>query len=221
MRLPRFAQTAKNLLWGHWLVRIFFFAWALIAGYDTFSGVLGQITPWSPWPIRQLFGLAMTTGSHLLPWWGWLLVLQGLVLFAIIDYLSRLPVRTVAAEAPEIEPPAPQPSEEEREAARVAAAEKRRAIFKEWSKASSFEIQQAAFLWTGRIPAALFVIAPDDVRAVSERLIAAVHDGTLESDAQPKVIGKGFFLVSEKTRVKRDALIQWATSQNEIPSFLR
>lgn len=65
-------------------IRVAFFAWALVTGYDTLSSQLELPT------IRKLFGMSGT----LLPWWGWLLVLQAIIVLALFEYVRRnLPLR--------------------------------------------------------------------------------------------------------------------------------
>ncbi len=62
-----------------WIVRVPLGIWATVASYDGISNQMG-------WPkIPELWGM---TGSPL-PWWGWLLVAQGILVLALFEYVRR------------------------------------------------------------------------------------------------------------------------------------
>lgn len=62
-----------------WFVRILLSLWGVTAGYDGVSNQFGLQK------IPKVWGM---TGS-LLPWWGWLLVLQAIFVFALFEYVRR------------------------------------------------------------------------------------------------------------------------------------
>jgi len=74
--------------------------WALTASYDTFSGVVSQLSPKTQIPA---LGPLLVGSSHLLPWWGWLLVLQTLIILSLAEYvvhhMERLEVAMAALPA--------------------------------------------------------------------------------------------------------------------------
>lgn len=45
MALRQRLRAAKEILWGHWWFRIALALWALVSGYDTFSGAISQVVP--------------------------------------------------------------------------------------------------------------------------------------------------------------------------------
>lgn len=62
------------------IVRFLFLFWFLFTGYDTVSGQL-------EWPIvRKLWGVS----GSLLPWWGWLLILQAIFVYALFEYMRKV-----------------------------------------------------------------------------------------------------------------------------------
>lgn len=63
------------------LVRYASLAIAAVAGYDAASNQFGLPT------IRTVWGVS----GSLLPWWGWLLALQAVFVYALFDYVRRLP----------------------------------------------------------------------------------------------------------------------------------
>lgn len=79
-------QAAYEVLLGQWWARIVLGLWALVCGYDTFSGAFEQIVP--GYELRSLGSIAMG-GSHLLPWWSWLMVLQAILTMVLLEYLVR------------------------------------------------------------------------------------------------------------------------------------
>jgi len=110
-------SAAKEVLWGQWWFRIALAIWFLVSGYDTFSGAFSQIIP--GYELVTLGSLVMG-GSHVLPWWGWLLILQGLLWAALAEYVARHipslraasaePERKIAPAAAVVAAPAPEPT---------------------------------------------------------------------------------------------------------------
>lgn len=86
MDLRARVRAAREMLWGQWWFRIMFVIWAGVSGYDTFSGVISQIIP--KYELVPL-GPLLVGGSHLLPWWGWLLILQGMLWASLAEYVLR------------------------------------------------------------------------------------------------------------------------------------
>lgn len=77
----------KELVWGQVWVRVLLAAWTVAASYDALNGVVSQILP-GTWELPELGQLFMT-GSALLPWWGWLLILQAILTASVIEFVVR------------------------------------------------------------------------------------------------------------------------------------
>lgn len=78
-RLTTFIHLAKPpaIRWSLWVL-------AVLGGYDLFCNQFGLPT------ARSLWGM---TGS-LLPWWGWLLIAHAIGVYALFEYVRRLPLGT-------------------------------------------------------------------------------------------------------------------------------
>jgi hypothetical protein len=63
------------------VVRIGLVLFSVLAAYDTLANQLELPT------ARRWWGIS----GSLLPWWGWLLILQGIFVYALFDYVRRLP----------------------------------------------------------------------------------------------------------------------------------
>jgi len=89
------------------IVRAGLILWILFSGYDTVSSQLELPT------VRALLGMS----GSLLPWWGWLLVLQAILGYALFEYVRR----NIASPtpAPESGPPALPDNEMESRLARL------------------------------------------------------------------------------------------------------
>lgn len=74
-RSIQFAKDLAKPAFIRWALII----WALISAYDTLSSQLELPT------IRKILGLS----GALMPWWGWLLVLQAILSIALFDYVRR------------------------------------------------------------------------------------------------------------------------------------
>lgn len=61
------------------LVRVLLLFWLIFTGYDVISGQLELPT------VRKLWGMS----GSLLPWWGWLLILQAIFVYALFEYVRR------------------------------------------------------------------------------------------------------------------------------------
>ncbi|MEA3064300.1 MAG: hypothetical protein QOJ27_739 [Sphingomonadales bacterium] len=71
--------STLRALWAPKLVRIALLLVATVAGYDSFSSQFGFPT------LGRLLGVS----GSLLPWWGWLLVVQGVFVYALFEYVRR------------------------------------------------------------------------------------------------------------------------------------
>lgn len=72
------------------LVRVVLGLWAGLAGYDVLSSQFELPT------IRAVWGMS----GNLLPWLGWLLILQAIFVYALFEYVRRSPQSTGAESAP-------------------------------------------------------------------------------------------------------------------------
>lgn len=98
-------KAAREILWGHWWFRIALIIWAVFSGYDTFSGVVSQAFP--AFELNPL-GTLIVGASRLLPWWGWLVILQALLVCSVVEYVLRHVKRLEDAQAtPSASPAAP------------------------------------------------------------------------------------------------------------------
>ena len=79
-------QAAREIVWGHRWFRAALAVWFFVSGYDTFSGAISQLLP--TYELIPL-GSLLVGGAHLLPWWGWMLVLQGLLFASLVEYVIR------------------------------------------------------------------------------------------------------------------------------------
>jgi hypothetical protein len=79
-------KNAVVVLWRPWWVRIVVPLLAALGAYDLF---LSQFIP-EQWAERvpRLYDIAVMSGG-LLPWWGWLLLFQAVILASAIDYMVR------------------------------------------------------------------------------------------------------------------------------------
>jgi hypothetical protein len=98
---------------------------------------------------------------------------------------------------------------------------RRTAPMVQWSKATSYELGDAASLWVDQLPPRALEQRSAEAEAVLGRLQGAIMDNSLE--AMPSPLGS-FFGAKEqagpKTRVTRQALIAFAKSQHDKPWFL-
>lgn len=79
--------VVKELVWGRVWVRVLLAAWTVAASYDTLNGVISQLLP-GTWELPEL-GVLFMSGSALLPWWGWLLILQAILTASVIEFVVR------------------------------------------------------------------------------------------------------------------------------------
>jgi hypothetical protein len=82
-----------------------------IATYDTFSGQVAQVTDRELPSLHKLFGQSVAVGGHLLPWWGWIIML--LVTLNIALLWQRRPMEASEPSPVEAEPPSGEPELEE------------------------------------------------------------------------------------------------------------
>ena len=69
--------STLRALWAPKLVKFVFGVVALVASYDSFSSQFR-------WPkLGDLLGMS----GSLLPWWGWLLILQAIFVYALFEYV--------------------------------------------------------------------------------------------------------------------------------------
>lgn len=78
-------ETRTNVLralWAPKLVRVSALLVAGVAAYDSFSSQFGLPT------LGSILGMS----GSLLPWWGWLLILQTIFVYALFEYVRRIQV---------------------------------------------------------------------------------------------------------------------------------
>ncbi|MEW6019663.1 MAG: hypothetical protein AB1760_16505 [Pseudomonadota bacterium] len=85
----------KGILWDPWWAKAAYGLWILVTGYDTLSGAISQVLPtYELIPLGTLVGRA-----NLLPWWGWLLILQSILWLVTVGYLIERPTAAATPEA--------------------------------------------------------------------------------------------------------------------------
>lgn len=72
--------STLRAIWAPRLVKVAFGAVALVAGYDSFSSQFGF----------PKLGTVLGMSGTLLPWWGWLLILQAIFVYALFEYVRRM-----------------------------------------------------------------------------------------------------------------------------------
>jgi len=72
--------STLRAIWAPTLVRITFGLVAAVAGYDSFSSQFGF----------PKLGAVLGMSGNLLPWWGWLLILQAIFVYALFEYIRRI-----------------------------------------------------------------------------------------------------------------------------------
>ena len=75
-----------RLIWAHRWVKSALFVWGIVCTYDT---LLNQVIPtsWGERFPRVRDAIAMTSGW--LPFWGWFLILAGVLVMASLEYAFR------------------------------------------------------------------------------------------------------------------------------------
>lgn len=75
-------------VWASKIVKLLVGAWALVASYDGVS---------SQFELPKL-GKVVGMSGNLLPWWGWLLILQAIFVYGLFEYVRRLQSPVAAPE---------------------------------------------------------------------------------------------------------------------------
>ncbi len=74
-----------------------------VAAYDTFSGQVAQLTDYELPSLHKLFSKSVAVGGHLLPWWGWVIMLLVILNLALL--WQRLPATKAETPKPVAPPP--------------------------------------------------------------------------------------------------------------------
>lgn len=115
------------------------------------------------------------TGA-LLPWWGWLLVLQALFTYALFEY--------VRIKAVPVKPQASVPAPMKKETVNAAPPKDR---WGTWAHIDTLKVSDAACLWAGFLPGASYMFDKAQSPAIvgAERLITSELANVINMDGAP------------------------------------
>lgn len=90
MQVGKQLRSVWSTIKAHPTVSWAFAVVAVIGSVDTFSGIFTQLTDVTVPTVNAVTRWLLMDGSHILPWWGWLMVLQAILTVGLFLEVRRL-----------------------------------------------------------------------------------------------------------------------------------
>jgi hypothetical protein len=166
--------SAFHAIFKPWYVKAGSGVALLLAAVNGYAGVEDQFPS-----LPKLQDVVTMTHVGILPWWGWLLVLQSVFVYALFEYVR---VKMPGTPSQPIAVPTTPSTQAHNSHAFPAIPAPKGAPLGAWEHVNRFKVSEAANLWVNHLPGASFIYDKTTRPAVvgAERLIVSELDSVLD-----------------------------------------